>query len=82
MIKILDLIHKSIALFVAFTVLICIDLPLKLVGLIFLLSLAILISIFYPIFKRIGLPNFIDSIYDYVTSKQTIAYLTYQEWMK
>jgi hypothetical protein len=80
--KILDFIHKSIALFVAFTVLICIDLPCKVLAVIFLIVLAIIVALFYPLFKKIKyMPNFVDAIYDYGNSSNLIAKKVYKEWI-
>lgn len=81
MIKILDLIHKSIALFVAFTVLICIDLPCKILSWVFMFTLVCVCSIIYPLIKHHTLPNFVDIIYDYSCSSDLIAKRVYKEWM-
>lgn len=80
--KILDFIHKSIALFVTITVLICIDLPCKVLAVVFLIVLAIIVALFYPLFKKFKcLPNFVDTIYDYGCSLDLIAKKVYKEWI-
>lgn len=62
---ILRLVHKLCAL-IAFTVtFILIDLPLKILSILFVLIIGILGAIFYPLVKKLTMPKFFDSICSY-----------------
>lgn len=62
---ILRLVHKLCAL-VAFTVtLVLVDLPLKILSVLFVLIIGILGAIFYPLVKKLTMPRFVSIICDY-----------------
>jgi hypothetical protein len=79
--KILDFIHGFILWTFTLITLLCIDLPLKIILWVLILLLGLVVSIFYPLVKRIEFPTCIEVVYDYATTKKNlISKHVYRLW--
>lgn len=79
--KILDFIHGFILWTFTLITLICIDLPLKIILWVLILLLGLVVSIFYPLIKRIEFPSCVEVVYDYATTKKNlISKRVYRLW--
>ena len=79
--KILTFIQRTIAcLFTAITC-ILVDIPLKIVLVVLFLVFGIIASIFYPLMKKVTLPNWVDNAYDYLTHRRLIAKKVFKLWL-
>ena len=77
---ILKFIHFCVACFNAFITLICIDLPLKLILCIIFLILGLFLAFIYPLVKNTCGPDWIGKLYDYATTRATIAAKVWEMW--
>ena len=79
--KILDFIHGFILWTFSLITLICIDLPLKIILWVLILLLGLVVSIFYPLIKRIELPSCVEVVYEFATTKKyLISKHVYRLW--
>lgn len=62
---ILRLVHKLCALIAFMVTLILVDVPLKILSILFVLIVGILGAIFYPLAKKLTIPKFVDRICTY-----------------
>lgn len=77
---ILKFVHLFVAFFNAFVTLVCIDLPLKLILCIIFLILGLFLALIYPLVKNTCGPNWIGRLYDYATTRETIAAKVWEMW--
>jgi hypothetical protein len=77
---ILKFVHLFVAFFNAFVTLVCIDLPLKLILCIIFLILGLFLALIYPLVKNTCGPNWIGRLYDYATTRETIAANVWEMW--
>lgn len=61
-------IHSAVQMVIAMVSLLVIDLPLKIVSWVVLVTASVVIYIFYPITKRINRPNWVDKWITYAIS--------------
>lgn len=79
--KILDIIHTTIAVFITIIAAICLDLPLKLLLCGVFIVLSVVFSIFYPLIRKIEMPDWVDTIYDFATRRHLfIASKVWDMW--
>jgi hypothetical protein len=79
--KILNLIHKLCSLTMATLVFLCLDVPLKVLAVLFILIVGFLAALLAPIAKRTTLPNWIGTVYDYATTWDLLARHVYHLWV-
>lgn len=77
---ILKFTHLLVAFFNAFITLVCVDLPLKLILCIIFLILGLFLAIIYPLVKNTCGPDWIGELYDYATTRETIAAKVWEMW--
>ena len=65
--KILNFIHKLCSLTIATLVFLCLDVPLKVLAVLFILIVGFIAALLAPIAKRTTLPNWVGIVYDYAT---------------
>ena len=79
--KILDFIHGFILWTFTLITLFLIDLPLKVILWVLILLFGLVVSIFYPLVKRIEFPAWVEVVYDYATTKKKlISKHVYRLW--
>ena len=79
--KILNFIHGFFLWTFTLIALFCIDLPLKIILWVLILLLGLVVSIFYPLIKKIELPSCVEVVYDYATTKTNlISKHVYRLW--
>lgn len=79
--KILDFMHGFFLWTFTLITLICVDLPLKVIGCILILIVGLVCSIFYPLVKGIEYPVWFETIYVYVTNKKKLlSKYVYKLW--
>ena len=79
--KILNLIHKLCSLTMATLVFLCLDVPLKVLAVLFILIVGFLAALLAPITKRTTCPNWIGVVYDYATTWDLLARNVYHLWI-
>lgn len=79
--KILNLIHKLCSLTMATLVFLCLDVPLKVLAVLFILIVGFLAALLAPIAKRTTLPNWIGTVYEYATTWDLLARNVYHLWV-
>lgn len=77
---ILKFVHLFVAFFNAFITLICVDLPLKVILCIMFLILGFFLALIYPLVKNTCGPDWIGRLYDYATTRETIALKIWKMW--
>ena len=78
---ILTFIHDLVMWIVTILVFIVIDLPLKIIAIIFMLFFGIIFAIFYPLLRKCCAPVWLGIIYDYTAqAKQLIASYVHKLW--
>ena len=79
--KVLDFILTVIAWIVTIVTLICLDIPLKILAILFILLVGIVCAIFYPLTKSFYAPMWLGTIFDYSAKpKMLIARKVYELW--
>ena len=79
--KVLDFIHAFIAWIVTIVAFICLDIPLKVLAIIFILLMGIVFAILYPLSKKVYAPIWLGLIFDYSAKpKMLIAKKIYELW--
>ena len=68
--KLLDTIHKTIAVLITLMTAVCLDLPLKLLSCGVFIVLGVVFSIFYPLIRKIEMPDWLDTVYEFATKKR------------
>lgn len=79
--KILNFIHKLCSLAMATLVFLCLDVPLKVLAVLFILIVGFLAALLVPIAKRTTLPNWVGTVYDYATTWDLLAIKVYHLWV-
>ena len=83
MIKVLNFILAAVAGIVTVVTFICLDIPLKILAIIFILLVGILCAIFYPLTKNFYAPMWLGTVFDYAAqSKMLISKKVYKLWME
>lgn len=78
---ILTFIHDVVMWIITILVFIAVDLPLKIMAIIFVLLLGVVLAIFCPLFKKYRAPMWIGIVYDYAAKpKQLIASSVRKLW--
>lgn len=77
---ILKFTYLLVAFFNAFITLVCVDLPLKLILCIIFLILGVFLALIYPLVKNTRIPDWIGELYDYATTRETIAAKVLEMW--
>lgn len=81
--KIFDFMHSLCAGVTFMVTLVLIDIPLKVVSLLFFLVIVSLMCIIYPLVKHIEFPNWWCDWYDYSKStKNTLAKKVWKAWQR
>ena len=78
--KIIQFVHKLCALVVTITTLVLIDIPLKVILIFVFLLLALILSLIYPLAKRITWSNWVNKLYYYASSTEFIALKVWNIW--
>lgn len=79
--KVLIFILAIIAWVVTIVTFICLDIPLKILAILFILLVGIVCAIFYPLTKNFGVPMWLRVIFDYSAKpKMLIAKKVYELW--
>ena len=80
---ILKLVHRLCALVAFVVTLVLVDLPLKILSVLFVLIIGILGAIFYPLTKKLVFPRFFGTIYDYASDGgELFAKRVWNLWME
>ena len=81
--KVLNFILAAVAGIVTVVTFICLDIPLKILAIIFILLVGILCAIFYPLTKNFYAPMWLGTVFDY-SAKPTmlISKKVYKLWME
>jgi hypothetical protein len=77
---ILKSIHFMVAVFNTFFTFLCVDLPLKVILCIIFLILGFFLALIYPLVKNTCGPDWIGRLYDYATTRKTIAAKVWEMW--
>lgn len=77
---ILKFVHLFVAFFNAFVTLVFIDLPLKVILCIMFLILGFFLALIYPLVKNTCDPDWIGRLYDYATTRNTLASKVWEVW--
>ena len=81
--KVLDFILATIAWIVTIVTFICLDIPLKILAILFILLVGIVCAIFYPLTKNFYAPMWVGTIFEYSAKpKMLIAKKVYKLWME
>lgn len=79
--KVLNFILAMIAWIVTIVTFICLDIPLKILAILFILLLGIVCAILYPLTKNFYAPTWLGTIFDYSAKpKMLIAKKVYKLW--
>ena len=79
--KVLNAILKIVAWIVTILTFICLDIPLKLLAILFILLVGIVCSIFYPLTRNLCAPMWFETIFDYSAKpKMLISKKVYKLW--
>lgn len=80
---ILRLVHKLCALIAFLVTLILVDIPLKILSILFVLIIGVFGAIFYPLAKKLTMPKFVDNICTYTLDRQVwFAKRVWNLWME
>lgn len=80
---ILKLVHRLCALVAFVVTLVLVDLPLKILSILFVLIIGIFWAIFYPLAKKFVGPRFFGTIYDYASDGGALlAKRVWNLWME
>lgn len=81
--KVLTFILAIVAWIITIVTFICLDIPLKILAIIFILLVGIVCAIFYPLTKNFYAPMWLGTIFDYSAKpKMLIAKKVYKLWME
>ena len=79
--KVLNFILAGVAWIVTIGTLICLDIPLKILAILFILLVGIVCAIFYPLTKNFYAPMWLGTIFDYSAKpKMLIAKKVHKLW--
>ena len=79
--KVLNLILAVIAWIVTIVTFICLDIPLKILAILFIFLVGIVCAIFYPLTKNFYAPMWLGTIFDYSAKpKMLISKKVYELW--
>lgn len=79
--KVLDFILAVVAWIVTIVTFICLDIPLKILAIIFILLVGIVCAIFYPLTKNFYAPMWLEVVFDYSAKpKALIAKKVHKLW--
>ena len=79
--KVLNFILAIVAWIVTAVTFVCLDIPLKILSIIFILLVGIMCAIFYPFTKRICAPRWFEVTFDYSAKpKMLISKKVYELW--
>ncbi len=70
--KVLNFILAVVAWIVTAVTFICLDIPLKILAILFILLLGILCAIFYPLTKNFYAPMWLETVFDYSAKPKTL----------
>ena len=81
MIKVLNFILAVIARIITGVTFICLDIPFKILSILFILLVGTVCAIFYPLTKQFHAPRWFEVIFDYAAkSKGLISKKVYKLW--
>ena len=79
--KVLNSILTTVAWIVTIVTFICLDIPLKILAILFILLVGIICAIIYPLTKNFCAPMWLGTIFDYSAEpKMLIAKKVYELW--
>ena len=80
--KILNFMHGFFLWTFTLITLICVDLPLKVIGCVLILIIGLICAIFHPLVKKIARPVCgLSTLYSYVTTQKLISKHVYNLWL-